>query len=165
MFRQRSTRVVLGALCLVLALSACRFQAYGNAPVEASADSGVAWLKTQQQPDGGFEVSGFPGFETPDAVLAIATVACESTTADTSIVVVSFTAFAKPHQLPLKLLNSASGWAIAADSPALRWMNSAGGQGGMGGMMRGGQGGQGRQRGQGGAPGGQPAPAPGGANF
>ena len=26
----------------------------------------------QQQPDGGFEVAGFPGFETPDAVLAIA---------------------------------------------------------------------------------------------
>ncbi len=75
MFRQRSTRVVLGALCLVLALSACRFQAYGNAPVEASADSGVAWLKTVQQPDGGFEVAGFAGFETPDAVLAIASAA------------------------------------------------------------------------------------------
>ncbi len=75
MFRQRSTRVVLGALCLVLALSACRFQGYGNAPVESSADNGVAWLKTQQQTDGGFEVAGFPGFETPDAVLAIASAA------------------------------------------------------------------------------------------
>lgn len=40
----------------------------------ASADSAtaVAWLATQQQPDGGFEVAGFPGFETPDAVAAIA---------------------------------------------------------------------------------------------
>jgi hypothetical protein len=106
-----------------------------------------------------------------DAVLASATVASESSTADSSIVVVSFTAFAKPHQLPLKVLKSANGWAIAADSPALRWMSSAGGPGGMmGGMMRGGgmgrprgQGGQGG--GQGGAQGGQPAPAPGGANF
>jgi len=35
------------------------------------AGSAVAWLTTQQQADGGFEVAGFPGFETPDAVLAI----------------------------------------------------------------------------------------------
>lgn len=32
------------------------------------------WLRTQQQADGGFETVGFPGFETPDAVLAIAAV-------------------------------------------------------------------------------------------
>jgi hypothetical protein len=31
------------------------------------------WLLTQQQADGGFEVAGSPGFETPDAVLALAT--------------------------------------------------------------------------------------------
>jgi hypothetical protein len=72
MLRHRSSRVVLGALCLVVAVSACRFTGFGNAPVEASADKGVTWLKTQQQTDGGFEVAGFPGFETPDAVLAIA---------------------------------------------------------------------------------------------
>jgi hypothetical protein len=30
------------------------------------------WLGDQQQADGGFELAGFPGFETPDAVLAIA---------------------------------------------------------------------------------------------
>ncbi len=75
MMRHRSSRVVLGALCLVVALSACRFSGFGNAPVEASADNGVTWLKTQQQTDGGFEVAGFPGFETPDSVLAIASAA------------------------------------------------------------------------------------------
>ncbi len=32
------------------------------------------WLRTQQQVDGGFEVAGFPGFETPDAVLALGAV-------------------------------------------------------------------------------------------
>jgi hypothetical protein len=37
-----------------------------------AAGKAVTWLKTQQQPDGGFEVAGFPGFETPDAALAIA---------------------------------------------------------------------------------------------
>lgn len=41
-------------------------------PTEAAADRAVAWLVTQQQPDGGFELAAFPGFETPDAVLAIA---------------------------------------------------------------------------------------------
>lgn len=75
MLRHRSSRVLLGALCLVVALSACRFQGYGNAPVEASADRGVTWLKAVQQTDGGFEVAGFPGFETPDAVQAIASAA------------------------------------------------------------------------------------------
>lgn len=38
----------------------------------AAIDAATAYLITQQQPDGGFEVAGFPGFETPDAVLALA---------------------------------------------------------------------------------------------
>ncbi len=37
-----------------------------------AANDAVAWIITQQQPDGGFDVSGSQGFETPDAVLAIA---------------------------------------------------------------------------------------------
>jgi hypothetical protein len=32
----------------------------------------VAWLVDQQEADGGFELADFPGFETPDAVFAIA---------------------------------------------------------------------------------------------
>jgi hypothetical protein len=32
----------------------------------------VTFLKSHQQPDGGFETAGFPGFETPDAALALA---------------------------------------------------------------------------------------------
>jgi hypothetical protein len=32
----------------------------------------VSWLVDQQQPDGGFEVAAFPGFETLDATIAIA---------------------------------------------------------------------------------------------
>jgi LPXTG-motif cell wall-anchored protein len=40
-------------------------------PAQA-ASAAAAWLATQQQPDGGFEVAGYPGFETPDAVLATA---------------------------------------------------------------------------------------------
>ncbi|MFM7616258.1 MAG: prenyltransferase/squalene oxidase repeat-containing protein [Actinomycetes bacterium] len=37
-----------------------------------AAVAAVAWLVTQQQSDGGFEVAGYPGFETPDAILAVA---------------------------------------------------------------------------------------------
>ena len=43
-------------------------------------DAAVAWLETQQQADGGFDVSMFPGFETPDAVLALAAAGQASTT-------------------------------------------------------------------------------------
>ena len=45
--------------------------ASGSPRSTAVIDDAVAWLRTQQQPDGGFEVAGFAGFETPDAVLAI----------------------------------------------------------------------------------------------
>ena len=50
---------------------------------EAHAASGaLEWLTTQQQADGGFELAGFPGFETPDAVLAVAAVGRQSYTTD-----------------------------------------------------------------------------------
>ena len=35
-------------------------------------DAAMSWLETQQEADGGFEVANFPGFETADAVLALA---------------------------------------------------------------------------------------------
>ncbi|HEX7132711.1 MAG TPA: DUF4214 domain-containing protein [Iamia sp.] len=43
----------------------------GAAPTEAI-DDAVAWLETQQQADGGFDTAGFAGFETPDAIFALA---------------------------------------------------------------------------------------------
>jgi hypothetical protein len=43
----------------------------GAAPPPELADA-VAWLEAQQQADGGFDVAQFPGFETPDAVFALA---------------------------------------------------------------------------------------------
>ena len=39
---------------------------------KSTADAAIAWLETQQQSDGGFELAMFPGFETRDAALAIA---------------------------------------------------------------------------------------------
>jgi hypothetical protein len=57
-------------------------------PTGAGADSpsspvitnAIAWLLTQQEADGGFEVSNFQGFETADAILAIAEAAQTTST-------------------------------------------------------------------------------------
>lgn len=64
--------VVSGALALVLALSGFRYSGFGDAEAKSSASSGSAYLKSRQLPGGSFETAGFPGFETPDAALAIA---------------------------------------------------------------------------------------------
>jgi hypothetical protein len=68
-FRRWGLRATI--LAAIVASSGCRFTGwYDNASKAVAADA-VDWLLTQQQPDGGFEVAGFPGFETPDAILAI----------------------------------------------------------------------------------------------
>ena len=59
------------AIALLFTASVAPADAADPASATAAADA-VAWLKTQQQPDGGFEVADFAGFETRDAVLAIA---------------------------------------------------------------------------------------------
>src|SRR5690242_19167088 len=72
----RFRRVGVGCVALVSLF----FAAFASIGVAGAADpasttaaaKAVDWLKTQQKPDGGFEVAGFPGFETPDAILAIA---------------------------------------------------------------------------------------------
>lgn len=72
----RTRLVATVGLVAALALPVAVPLGAGAAPAPPRAtgpvDDAVAWLETQQQPDGGFEVSGFPGFETPDAVLALA---------------------------------------------------------------------------------------------
>ena len=57
---------------LMVALVTAAVMAITATPVHADAASGVAWLATQQQADGGFEVAGFAGFETADVILALA---------------------------------------------------------------------------------------------
>jgi LPXTG-motif cell wall-anchored protein len=81
---RRSISACFGALACVVGLVAATpagAKSSDNAPTAAKA---VTWLKTQQQADGGFEVSGFAGFETPDAVLAIAEQAQAGATWSTS---------------------------------------------------------------------------------
>ena len=72
----RKPRAVFGALALVIVVSVigagCRFSGFNDPVARSSAGAATAWLVRQQQPDGGFEVAGFAGFETSDAILAIA---------------------------------------------------------------------------------------------
>jgi hypothetical protein len=68
----RRAAAVIAAAALVPALGAFRFTGFDHAPSRAAAANATSWLRTQQQADGSFEVAGFPGFETPDAIIAIA---------------------------------------------------------------------------------------------
>jgi hypothetical protein len=70
--KRKTIAVAAGAIALVTALSGFRYSGFNDSAAKASAASGTAYLKSRQLPGGSFEVAGFPGFETPDAVLAIA---------------------------------------------------------------------------------------------
>ncbi len=68
---QRSRLLLLCALVAALAVTGCKntgFNDSANPPVITKA--GI-WLTSQQLADGSFEVGGFAGFETPDAIVAI----------------------------------------------------------------------------------------------
>ena len=67
-------RIPLALVCVVAAALAAPVEtARAAGPLaESAADKAVAFIDSQQQPDGGYETAGFPGFETPDAVLAVA---------------------------------------------------------------------------------------------
>ncbi|MDZ4826743.1 MAG: prenyltransferase/squalene oxidase repeat-containing protein [Actinomycetota bacterium] len=64
-------KVIAGALALVVLLSGFRYGGYDDPVATAPIGPAYQWLVTQQQPDGGFEVAGFPGFETSDAIVAL----------------------------------------------------------------------------------------------
>jgi hypothetical protein len=68
----RRCGAVLGVVALAAGIAGCRYTGFNDGPSKATAATAVDWLVTQQQADGGFEVAGFAGFETPDAILAIA---------------------------------------------------------------------------------------------
>ncbi|MBK5288105.1 MAG: terpene cyclase/mutase family protein [Acidimicrobiia bacterium] len=69
---QSLRRGVFTTLLIAVAISGCKYTGFAvaaNTPVLTKAHN---WLVTHQQADGSFEVSGFAGFETPDAVVALA---------------------------------------------------------------------------------------------
>ena len=91
---QRSRRLLLCALVAALAATGCKntgFLDSANPPVITKAGT---WLNSQQLADGSFEVGGFAGFETPDAIVAIAeraqtSSAWNSTTARNAVLAVT----------------------------------------------------------------------------
>jgi hypothetical protein len=83
MSSSRRVLAVIGALALSLFVFSESAPAADPAS-NATAAAAVSWIETQQQSDGGFETVGFPGFETPDAVLAIAEQAQTGSTWSTS---------------------------------------------------------------------------------
>lgn len=90
-----------------------------------------------------------------DAAFGAATVAAESVSATTAVVVVSFPAFGAQHHLPVKLAVKDGAWVIEADSPALRWLTPGGPMGRPMGNRNGRRGGPGP-----GGPGADAPPAP-----
>jgi hypothetical protein len=64
-------RAGFAALAVVVVATGCKFTGFNDANISSTTQKARNWLVTQQQADGGFEVSGFPGFETPDAIVAI----------------------------------------------------------------------------------------------
>src|SRR5689334_9267380 len=72
---RRSKPLFIGALVvLVGGLAGGRPAAAADSRSTTVATKAIAWIATQQRDDGGFgeAEAGFAGFETPDAVLAIA---------------------------------------------------------------------------------------------
>jgi Prenyltransferase and squalene oxidase repeat len=72
MFVHGWRRATIGAVLLTLVLSACKYTGFGNAPITTGIQAAAGYLGTQQQSDGGYEVAGSPGFESPDAIVALA---------------------------------------------------------------------------------------------
>jgi hypothetical protein len=68
-------RVGFAALALVVVATGCKFTGFADSGVRTTSQRARNWLVTKQLAGGSFEVGGFDGFETPDAILAIAEVA------------------------------------------------------------------------------------------
>jgi len=64
-------RAGLAALALVVVATGCKFTGFNDTGIRTTSQKARNWLVTKQLAGGGFEVSGFDGFETPDAILAI----------------------------------------------------------------------------------------------
>jgi hypothetical protein len=64
-----ATAVVMAVMATVAALGS---SGPAGAIADQTSNAAIGWLVDRQQADGGFELAGFAGFETPDAVLAIA---------------------------------------------------------------------------------------------
>ena len=106
MFRGRTSIGVFVALAVGLAAPALTSDVAGAAPTNAeTASAAVEWLKTKQESDGGFEVANFAGFETRDAVLAIAEASQSGSTWDARTALKAVRAVNRRGHNPLNALD------------------------------------------------------------
>lgn len=119
MFRGRTSIGIFVALAVGLATPALTSDVAGAAPTNAeTASAAVEWLKTKQESDGGFEVANFAGFETRDAVLAIAEAAQSSSTWDARAALKAVRAVTRQGRNPLNPLDDLADAQISAGSAA-----------------------------------------------
>ena len=67
----KRTLSLVALTTVALSTSAYRYSGFADTAGKTAANNATNWLKSQQQSDGSFELAGFPGFETPDAIHAI----------------------------------------------------------------------------------------------
>jgi LPXTG-motif cell wall-anchored protein len=121
MHRIRHLAALLGALGFVtLAFASPLWGARASASGAntAAIAKGLTWLKSQQLADGGFEVAGSPGFETPDAVLAIAEAAQTGAAWSKPAALAAVRAVTKNNKSPLDALDTFADSGIDAGKAA-----------------------------------------------
>jgi hypothetical protein len=110
--------VLFSALVLALALAGCKFTGFGdpaNPPVVTKATN---WIRTQQQAYGSFEVSGFAGFETPDAIVALGEKAQTKNSWSTSEALTAVKAVTKNGKSPLDAMDDFADGPLSAGQAA-----------------------------------------------
>jgi hypothetical protein len=75
MISRRVAVVLFSAFALLAATTPAAALSVAADPNVTAAQRAVSWLRTQQEADGGFELSDFAGFETPEAALVLAAAA------------------------------------------------------------------------------------------
>ncbi|MGI8686696.1 MAG: prenyltransferase/squalene oxidase repeat-containing protein, partial [Acidimicrobiales bacterium] len=93
--------IVLGALALALPVPVLQGSPAGAASASFDLGRAAAFLRANQQADGGFETAGFPGFETPDAILALAEAAQTGPTWNATSARTAVTAAVRNGKTPL----------------------------------------------------------------
>lgn len=86
---------------LVIALTLISSATYGLPAGQEKLNNAKSWLISQQESDGGFELSDFPGFETPDAILVIALSSQTSTSYSSSLAFDAVSAVKTNNKTPL----------------------------------------------------------------
>ena len=116
--RRRPLFTVGLGLALVAPLAA---PSAASTPLRPPADvaRAVGYLKAQQEPDGGFELADFPGFETSDVILALASNSQTGATWSTAQALAAVTATkSSTNKTPLDAIDDLVDSAAAPDSVA-----------------------------------------------